>query len=245
LRADVAERLTSARLQRIDTQIAEGASAPLSLTQLQTLDEEIRAVSVWIPEQADERARQLVLLWRRTGDEILFLSQQLNSLGEYQRAERYLLMTQLARLLAGQRADQLKAEAMEVLAALVEAAQEALDAGLFDEARFHIDELAFAAPDYPGIGPMNDAVSLALFEQAFWRALVNDMADEAFHLFAEFSERAILVEHNGRFAQDALELATYFDDVGDDWRRGADWIESYRTFARRPLSASNWGRRRR
>ena len=231
LRDEVGLRLAAPRLQRVDELLGRSGQALLSLAELDELDEAVSALRQWRPYDRPELESEAAAVRRRTVDELARLEAELESLGEGA-GSRYGLLKRMAALDSGELTQARHQQAADTLNGLYEAGLSALQRKQLPVAKELFGQVAAADPAYRDVVYYRELVDTGLFEQRFWQALVEGSPEEAYRVFHEFAQTPAYATHSNRVAQDALELADYYDAVGEKWRRQRNWVESYRAFER-------------
>ena len=230
VRDDVGTRLAQPSLQRIDALLAAAGDSPLSLAELDELDGEILALRRFRPFERPELNQQASALRRQTDAEIARLTQRLSGLDGAAAGSRYSVLKQLAELDTSAPTQALYEQASQELSKLYAAGVSAVERKQLSVARDLFDQVAAADPAYRELVFYRELVEAGLFEQRFWQALVEGAPEDAYRIFHEFAQTAAYVTHGNRVAQDAMELAAYYDALGDKLRRQRNWLESFRAF---------------
>lgn len=227
---DVARRLAEPHQATIDALIGDSRTGTLSLAQVTELETEVATVKQWLPYENTELRNEVAAARQQTEAALKTVNKELDALDQEQLGERNALLLQVAALTGGKEGEALQKQvAQEVESAYVQGVA-AVEAKQMSTAQGFLQQVAAVDPDYKDVVFQQELVAAGLFEQNFWQALVDGRPDEAFKLFYEFAETPAFTTQRNKVAQDASELADYFDALGDKQRRQKQWLESYRAF---------------
>jgi hypothetical protein len=227
---DAARRLAEPHQATIDALVSESRTGTLSMAQVTELETEVATVKHWLPYENTELRDEIATARHQTEAELKAVNQQLDALSPEQLGERNALLLQVAALTGGKDGEALRKQVdQEVESAYVEGVA-AVEAKQMSTAQGFLQQVSAVDPDYKDVVFQQELVAAGLFEQNFWQALVDGRPDEAFNLFYAFAETPAFATQRNTVAQDASELADYFDALGDKQRRQKQWLESYRSF---------------
>jgi hypothetical protein len=230
LKNDIGRQLAQPHQANIDELLSEGRKGTLSMEQITELETEIATVRYWLPYEDPELGDEVAAARRQSEQQITAVGEELGALPSEPVGPRNALLLQLANLTGGEEGQVLR----EQVAADVESAYQqgvaAVEAKQLSSAQGFFQQVAAVDPDYKDLVYQQELVATGLFEQNFWRALVDGRPDEAYNQFYAFAETVAFTTHRNKVTTDASELAEYFDALGDKKRRQKQWLESYLAF---------------
>jgi hypothetical protein len=229
---DIGRRLAQPEQAVIDELQAEAAESPLSLMQIDQLQDAAQEVEEWQPERKQELRAMVDAARQQTGQQLEAVAAELETLPEAEAGRRNLLLREQAQLIGGKQAELLRRQAAEELDMLYRQGTDALDNKQLSKANELLQQVAIANPAYKNLVFEQEMVTTGLFEQRFWQALVESKPEQAYELFYQFSETAAFTTHRNKISKDASELADYFDALGTKQMRQKQWLESYNAFGR-------------
>jgi hypothetical protein len=229
---DIGLRLAQPQQAVIDELQAEAAEMPLSLVQIDQLNDAAREVEKWQPERKQDLQAMVDAARQKTGQQLEAVAAELETLPEAEVGRRNLLLREQAQLIGGKQAELLRRQAAEELDMLYRQGTGALGNKQLSTANELLQQVAIANPDYKNLVFEQELVTTGLFEQRFWQALVDSKPEQAYELFYEFSETAAFATHRNKISKDATELADYFEALGTKQMRQKQWLESYNAFSR-------------
>ncbi len=229
---DIGLRLAQPQQAVIDELQAEAGAKPLSLVQIDDLNDAAREVEKWQPDRKQELRAMVDAARQKTGQQLEAVAAELETLPEAEVGRRNLLLREQAQLIGGKQAELLRRQAAEELDMLYRQGTDALGNKQLSTANELLQQVAIANPDYKNLIFEQELVTTGLFEQRFWQALVDSKPEQAYELFYDFSETAAFATHRNKISKDASELAEYFEALGTKQMRQKQWLESYNAFSR-------------
>lgn len=229
---DIGQRLAQPQQSVVESLRAEAAEKPLSLAQIDQLEDAADEIEKWQPERKQELQGLLNTERERTAQRLQVVSKELGGLPEGEAGRRNLLLREQGQLTGGKHGDSLQRQADEELDMLYRQGSEALDKKQLTVANELLQQVAIVDPEYKSLAYKQELVATGLFEQRFWQALVDSKPEQAYDLFREFSETMAFATNREQISKDALELAQYFEALGEKQMRQKRWLESYDAFAR-------------
>ncbi len=229
---DIGQRLAEPQQTQVDSLQAEAAVGPLSLAQIDQLEDAADGIEKWQPERKQELRAMVNAAREQTIQQLDAVGSELKGLSEAEAGRRILLLREQAQLTGGKHGDSLRRQAEEELDMLYRQGSDALDKKQLATANELLEQAAIADPNYKGLAKKRELVATGLFQQRFWQALVDSRPEQAYDLFYEFGETPAFDSNRAQISKDALELAAYFDALGEKNMRQKRWLESYDGFAR-------------
>ncbi len=229
---DIGQRLAEPQQALIDSLQEEAAGGPLSLAQIDQLEDAADEIEKWQPDRKQELLAMVAAAREQTARQLESVSSELKALSEAEAGRRNLLLREQAQLTAGKQGDLLRRQADEELDMLYQQGSDALAKKQLATANELLGQVAIADPDYKNLAFEQELVATGLFEQRFWQALVDSRPEQAYELFYEFSETLAFAANREQISKDASELAEYFEALGEKKMRQKRWLESYDAFFR-------------
>jgi hypothetical protein len=230
LQNDIGWQLALPHQEKIDELLSEDRKGMLSMAQIAELEVEIATVRRWLPYENPGLGDEVAAARQLTEKQITVVNKELGALSPEQVGQRNVLLLQLADLTGGAEGQVLREQVAVDVEAAYQQGVAAVDAMHLSSAQGFLQQVAAVDLDYKDLVNQQELVATGLFEQNFWRALVDGRPDEAYSGFHAFAETAAFATHRNKVSKDAAELAQYFDALGDKKRRQKHWLESYHAF---------------
>ena len=230
LQNDIGRQLALPHQANIDELLSEGRKGMLSMAQIAELESEIAIVRHWLPYENPGLRAEAAAARQLTEKQIAVINKELDALPPEQVGQRNALLLQLADLTGGAEGQVLREQVAVDIEVAYQQGVAAVEAMKLVSAEGFLQQVAAVDLHYKDLVFQQELVATGLFEQNFWRALVDGRPDEAYNGFYAFAETAAFSTHRNKVATDAAELAEYFDALGDKKRRQKQWLESYHAF---------------